>query len=266
MADKKRLDVLLVQRGIAESRTIAQRLILAGQVLVDGQISDKPARLIAEDAHIQLKERPRYVSQGGYKLEKALCEFSISAQGKVCLDVGAATGGFTDCLLQHGACRVYAVDVGKGQLDWALRNDPRVIALEGVNARYLTQGQLGERVDLAVVDVSFISVKKILPALKGVVKPQGDIVMLIKPQFEAGRGEVGRRGVVKDPAVHERVLREAATFSERKLSLSVAAATYSPLKGPAGNIEFFVHLIKRPACSTGIDWRELVERAHRELA
>jgi len=262
---KKRLDLLLVERGVVPSRTLAQRLILAGEVLIDGQVADKPGRLVPEGAHIELKERPRYVSQGGDKLEKALREFSVSVRGKICLDVGASTGGFTDCLLQHGAQRVYAVDVGVGQLAWRLRTDPRVVVLEGVNARYLTPQQIGEAVDLATVDVSFISVTKILPALKGIVKPEGDLVVLIKPQFEAGRRHVQRGGVVKDPQIHERVLRDVGEFVEQELGLSIAGATHSPLRGPAGNLEFFLHLRNQAEGTIEVDWRGLVERAHREL-
>ncbi len=265
ISQRKRLDIALVERGLAPSRTVAQRLILAGQVLVDGQIVDKPAAQIPESAPIELKEKPKYVSQGGYKLEKSLRVFQIDVQDKVCLDIGASTGGFTDCLLQHGAKRVYAVDVGKGQLDWKLRQDPRVVVLEGINARYLTPEQIGEPVDLATVDVSFISVKKILPALVPIVKPGGHIVALIKPQFEAGREHVGRGGVVKDPKIHERVLRDVAEFAERELKLSIIDATHSPFKGPAGNIEFFLHLINEPGRSQAIDWAEQVRKAHEEL-
>lgn len=265
MATKKRLDLLLVERGLAPSRTLAQRLIQAGQVLVNGQIADKPAQLVSPNAHIELKEKPRYVSQGGYKLEKALHGFEIGVTGRVCLDVGASTGGFTDCLLQHGACRVYAVDVGKGQLDWTLRNDPRVVVLEGVNARHLTFEQIGEPVDVATVDVSFISVKKILPALKEVVKSGGDLLVLVKPQFEAGREHVGRGGVVRDPQVHERVLADVAEFAAKELGLSVKGATHSPVKGPAGNIEFFLHLKDESGQALILDFQDVVKRAHEEL-
>ncbi len=268
---KKRLDLLLVERGLAPSRALAQRLIRAGRVLVDGEVADKPSHPVSPDASLELKEKPRYVSQGGYKLEKALRAFRLDVAGKVCLDVGASTGGFTDCLLQHGAERVYAVDVGKGQLDWTLRNDPRVVVLEGVNARHLTGEQVGERVDLATVDVSFISVKKILPALRGIVKPDGDIVVLVKPQFEAGREHVKKGGVVKDPEVHERVLRGVAEFAERELAMPVLNATHSPFKGPAGNVEFLLHLGmgNAPGRSRALDrdwdWAEQVRRAHEEL-
>lgn len=264
-SERKRLDVTVVERGLAPSRSAAQRLIQAGQVLVNGQIVDKPASLVPHGARIELKAKPRYVSRGGLKLEKALREFCIDVEGKDSLDVGASTGGFTDCLLQHGARRVYAVDVGKGQLEWKLRQDSRVIVLEGVNARYLKPEQIGGPIDLATVDVSFISVKNILPALKGIVKPGGDLLVLIKPQFEAGRPSVGRGGVVKDPTVHERVLQDIAVFVERELDRSVMAATHSPLKGPAGNIEFLLHLVNAPGRSREIDWARLVREAHEEL-
>lgn len=264
-SERKRLDLVLVERGLASSRTLAQRLIQAGRVLVNGQIADKPARLVPAEAQIELQERPRYVSQGGYKLEKALRVFQIDVTGRVCLDVGASTGGFTDCLLQHGAKRVYAVDVGKGQLDWRLRRDPRVVVLEGVNARYLTREQVGEPVDVATVDVSFISVKKILPALTELVKPDGDLVVLVKPQFEAGREHVRRGGVVKDPRVHERVLADVAEFAAKELGLSVQGATHSPLKGPAGNIEFFLHWKDESGQSRVVAFSDVVRRAHEEL-
>jgi 23S rRNA (cytidine1920-2'-O)/16S rRNA (cytidine1409-2'-O)-methyltransferase len=224
---------------------------------------DKPATPVPEDVPIWLKEKPRYVSQGGLKLEKALHLFGIDVGGKVCIDIGASTGGFTDCLLQHRAKRVYAVDVGKGQLDWGLRNDPRVIVLEGVNARHLIWEQIGERVDLATVDVSFISVKKILPALMPIVKPSGGIIVLVKPQFEAGREHVQRGGVVKDPQIHQRVLEDLACFATEELRTSVVNAGYSPIQGPAGNIEFLMYLVNEPGCPRIIDWKALVKEAHR---
>jgi len=263
---RRRLDVELVERGLAPSRTLAQRLIRAGKVLVEGQVADKPAMLVPEGAHIGLKEEPKYVSQGGPKLERALEAFSIEVQGKICLDVGASTGGFTDCLLKHGARRVYAVDVGKGQLDWKLRKDPRVIVMEGVNARHLRPEQIGERVDLATVDVSFISVKKILSALVPIVKPSGDLIVLVKPQFEAGREHVGRGGVVKDPQVHLKVLEDLARFVREDLKISVVNGCYSPFRGPAGNIEFFMHLANFPGRACEIDWTGLVKQAHLSLS
>ncbi|RLC56795.1 MAG: TlyA family rRNA (cytidine-2'-O)-methyltransferase, partial [Chloroflexota bacterium] len=201
---KRRLDVLLVERGLAESRTQAQRLIRAGLVRVAGQVADKPGTQVATNAAITLQARPRFVSRGGEKLEAALVRFGLDVRGWVAADVGASTGGFTDCLLQHGARRVYAIDVGYGQLDWRLRNDPRVVVMERTNARYLES--LPEPVDLVTVDVSFISLGLILPMAVRWLKPGGQVVALIKPQFEAGRREVGKGGVVRDPQVHRRVL------------------------------------------------------------
>jgi len=261
---KLRLDQLLVARGLAESRTKAQALIQAGQVLVNGQLRDKPSTLVPEDALVELKRGPRFVSRGGEKLAAALEAFRIDPQGKVCLDVGASTGGFTDCLLQHGAGRVHAVDVGKGQLHWKLRNDPRVVVHEGVNARYLSFDEIGEQVDLATVDVSFISLRLVLPPLVGIVRPCGDVIALVKPQFEAGRSQVGRGGVVRDPAVHEQVLAQLVGWVKKNLGWSVRGAIPSPLLGPAGNVEFFLHLApclkERP-----FDIAELVALAHRTL-
>ncbi len=264
MSPRRRLDLLLVERGLFRSRAQAQRAILAGYVRVNNQIIDKPGAQIPSDAHIEVKERLRYVSQGGLKLEKALREFQIELKERVCLDVGASTGGFTDCLLQHGATRVYAVDVGKGQLDWKLRTDPRVVVLEAINARYLTPDMIGELVDVATVDVSFISLKLIVPPLKEIVKPKGDLVALVKPQFEAGR-EYVRRGVIKDPLVHQHVLEDLVRFLQDQAQLSVVNGTFSPIKGPAGNIEFFIHIRNEPSRSVPIDWARLVEQAHRAL-
>jgi len=256
---KLRLDQLLVARGLAESRSKAQALIRAGLVLVEGQLRDKPGTLVPPDAAIALKERPRYVSRGGEKLAAALEAFGVDPGGKVCLDIGASTGGFSDCLLQHGAKRVYAVDVGKGQLHWKLRTDPRVVVKEGLNARYLSADDIGEPVDLATVDVSFISLRLVLPPLVGIVRPEGDVVALVKPQFEAGRGQVGRGGVVRDPEVHREVLQGIAGFVEGELGWSVAGAIRSPLLGPAGNVEFLLYLLPRPGESISIDWEELIQ-------
>ncbi|MCS7197457.1 MAG: TlyA family RNA methyltransferase [Candidatus Bipolaricaulota bacterium] len=261
---KRRLDLLLVDRGLFSSRAQAQRAISAGLVLVNGQIIDKPGAQVSVDSQIEVKETPRYVSQGGLKLEKALRAFQIDVTNKVCLDVGASTGGFTDCLLQHGAKKVYAVDVGKGQLDWKLRTDSRVVVLEEINARYLQPQQIGELVDIATVDVSFISLKLILPPLTQIVKPQGDLISLVKPQFEAGREHV-RRGVVRDPSVHQRVLEDLVRFAEETLKLSVVNATHSPIRGPAGNIEFFLHIRNESSHGVPLDWARLVEHAHKEL-
>lgn len=230
-----RLDHLLVRRGLAESRTEAQRLIRAGEVRVADQVVDQPGTLVAPDVPITLAARPRFVSRGGEKLEAALIGFGIDVRGWVAADVGASTGGFTDCLLQRGAVRVYAIDVGYGQLDWRLRNDPRVVVMERTNARYLER--LPEPVHLVTIDVSFISLRLILPRAVGWLRPRGQIVALMKPQFEAGRRDVGKGGVVRDPAVHRRVLVEVAQAAEA-LGLILRGMMVSPLLGPAGNREF----------------------------
>lgn len=232
---KRRLDVLLVERGLAESRTQAQRLIRAGLVRVAGQVADKPGTQVATNAAITLQARPRFVSRGGEKLEAALVRFGLDVRGWVAADVGASTGGFTDCLLQHGARCVYAIDVGYGQLDWRLRNDPRVVVMERTNARYLES--LPEPVDLVTVDVSFISLGLILPMAVRWLKPGGRVVALIKPQFEAGRREVGKGGVVRDPQVHRRVLERVLDIAAG-LDLGLRGLMPSPLRGPAGNVEF----------------------------
>ncbi|NOZ27153.1 MAG: TlyA family RNA methyltransferase [Chloroflexi bacterium] len=245
MTDRRkiRLDVEMVRRGLAESRTQAQALIMSGHVRVDGQRADKPGRHITPDVQIEVTEPLPYVSRGGIKLAAALDAFHIVPKGWVCADVGASTGGFTDCLLQRGAARVYAIDVGYGQLAWSLRNDPRVVVLERTNARYLSALPDDAQVDLATIDVSFISLRLILPVVKGWLKPSGRIIALIKPQFEAGRDQVQRGGVVKDPEVHRQVLLGILTFAEEQ-GLSLHGLTPSPLLGPAGNIEFLAYLRK----------------------
>ena len=238
---KKRLDVLLVERGLVESREQGKRLIMAGQVLVDDQVVDKAGMQVAGGADIRLPTKPPYVSRGGLKLEAALDSFAVQVAGVVAADVGASTGGFTDCLLQRGARKVYAIDVGYGQLAWRLRQDPRVVVMERVNVRYLES--LPEPVDLATVDVSFISLELVLPSVMGWLRPAGDITTLIKPQFEAGRAEVGRGGVVKDPEVHRAVLGKILGWSLDQ-GMAVQGLIASPLKGPAGNVEFLAHLRK----------------------
>lgn len=248
---KERIDKLMFERGLVESRTRAQALILAGQVLVREQRVDKPGQLIENDAEIRIKgETLRYAGRGGLKLEAALREFSIDPAGKTCLDIGASTGGFTDCLLQHGAARVWAVDVGHNQLVWRLRKDPRVVVLEGVNARNLNPEQFPVRFDLTTVDVSFISLSKILPALRSCVTDAADCIALIKPQFEVGKGEVGRGGIVTDPAKHRRVLVEMVR-SARDAGLSAVALIKSPILGAEGNREFLMQL--RLICVDGAD-------------
>jgi 23S rRNA (cytidine1920-2'-O)/16S rRNA (cytidine1409-2'-O)-methyltransferase len=225
----------MVRRGLAKSRAQAQRIILAGEVRLGDQVIDKPGLRIAVDAPISVTSRHRFVSRGGDKLEAALTRFELDVSDLVIADVGSSTGGFTDCLLQRGAARVYAIDVGYGQLAWRLRNDPRVVVMERTNARYLKK--LPEAVDLITVDVSFISLKLILPAALGWIKPSGQVVALIKPQFEAGKSEVGKGGVVRDPQVHRTVL-ERVTQAAAEHLLSLKGLMPSPLKGPAGNIEF----------------------------
>ena len=236
---KPRLDQLLVDLNLAESREKARALILAGHVLVNGQKAGKAGHAVAADSRVEITGRLRYVSRGGLKLEHALDRFHIDAAGKVCLDVGASTGGFTDCLLQRGAGRVYAFDVGSGQLDWKLRNDPRVVVREGVNARYLKPEDLPERVDLAVCDVSFISATMILPALAPLVHEDGKLVILVKPQFEVGRGEVGKGGVVRDPALHRAACSKVEEAAKR-LGFKTAVID-SPVTGAEGNKEFLLY-------------------------
>lgn len=236
---KTRLDRILVDRGLVDSREKAQALIMAGEVRVNGQKACKPGQAVDTDASIELLARPPYVSRGGIKLAGALRHFGIEVAGKVCLDVGASTGGFTDALLQAGAARVHAVDVGTGQLDWKLRTDPRVHLHEGINARVLEAPEIGERIDLAVCDVSFISVTLILPAITPLLQPSGQLVILIKPQFEAGKGQVGKGGIVRDPAIHQAACeRVIARVKEFGFETSIME---SPIRGAEGNKEFLLH-------------------------
>ena len=232
---KERIDVLLAERGLTESRSRAQRLIRAGEVRVEGQVVDKPGTRVAVDAALTLESKPPFVSRGGEKLEGALERFGLDVEGAVVADVGASTGGFTDCLLQRGASRVYAIDVGYGQLHWKMRNDPRVVVMERTNARYLES--LPEPVDVITADVSFISLRLILPAALGWLKRDGQVVALIKPQFEAGPEHVEKGGVVRDPGVHRRVLTEVLEAAA-DLGLGLCGLMPSPLRGPAGNVEF----------------------------
>jgi 23S rRNA (cytidine1920-2'-O)/16S rRNA (cytidine1409-2'-O)-methyltransferase len=241
MGKRQRLDLLLVERQLVGSREDGRRRILAGQVLVNDQAASKAGNLIDVSAEIRLKATAPYVSRGGVKLEKALREFSVDVTGKTALDVGASTGGFTDCLLAFGAAQVIAVDVGYGQLDWKLRNDPRVIVLEKTNIRYLEVGRLPRRADLATIDASFISLKLILPHVKLLLVPCADVVALIKPQFEVGKGKVGKGGVVRAPDDHARVIEEIQTAALGS-NYNVLGLTESPLRGPKGNKEFLIHL------------------------
>ncbi len=236
---KRRLDLLLLERGLVESPEKARVAVMAGSVLVNEQPAVKPASLVDEGASLRLVAGPRYASRGGEKLEHALNVFGIDIARAVAADIGASTGGFTDCLLQHGASRVYAIDVGRGQLDMRLRQDPRVVVMEGVNARYL-EG-LPEPVDLVTVDVAFISLRQVLPAVRRLLRPGGSIVALFKPQFEAARREVGKGGVIRDPQMHARLIGRFAAWCVKN-GLRVLGLTASPLLGPAGNREFFFHL------------------------
>ncbi len=235
---RQRLDQVLVERGLAESREKAQRLILAGQVTVDGAVADKAGRPCPADAAVAVAQPERFVSRGGFKIEHALDHFHLDVRDRVCVDIGSSTGGFTDCLLQRGAAKVYAVDVGKGQLHWRLRTDPRVVVMEDVNARHLAPGLFPEAMDFATADVSFISLTLVLPAVITILKPGALMATLIKPQFEAGRGQVGKGGVVRDPAVHDAVIEKVRRFGTGTLGLAWRGVTESPIRGPAGNVEF----------------------------
>jgi len=239
MSEKRRLDLLVLERGLAPSREKARAYIMAGEVLVTGNVIDKPGTPTPIDAEITLKSKPRFVSRGGDKLAGALDAFQIPLTGRICADLGASTGGFTDCLLQYGVARVYAIDVGYGQLAYTLREDPRVISMERTNARYVEI--LPEPVDLVVIDASFISLHLLLPVLKSWLTPSADVIALIKPQFEAGRDDVGKGGVVRDHKIHRRVLADTLQFSQN-IGFTTCGLILSPLKGPAGNIEFLAWL------------------------
>jgi 23S rRNA (cytidine1920-2'-O)/16S rRNA (cytidine1409-2'-O)-methyltransferase len=239
MTQKQRLDIQLHERGLAASREKARAMIMAGEVLVEDIQINKPGTLISTNARIDVKSKPRFVSRGGEKLDWAIQTFDLEIRGKTCADVGASTGGFTDCLVQRDARKVYAIDVGYGQFDYTLRQNPHVVVIERTNARYLEK--LDEFVDVVTIDASFISLKLLLPSVQRWLQPEADIIPLIKPQFEAGRSEVGKGGVVKDPQVHVRVLHDVLSFATQ-LSLHIMGLTTSPLKGPAGNTEFLAWL------------------------
>ena len=266
--NKERLDVLLVKRGLAETREKAKTTLMAGLVLVNGQKIDKAGTMVKEDAELRvLGDALPYVSRGGLKLEKAMETFDISMEGKVAADIGASTGGFTDCALQCGAAKVFAIDVGYGQLAWKLRSDPRVVNMERTNIRYVRPEDIGELLDFASIDVAFISLTKVLEPAKALLKATGEIVALIKPQFEAGRGNVGKKGVVRDPEVHRSVIREVLAYS-REIGFFPQGLTFSPIKGPEGNIEYLVHLVQSgvttdAAAEENID--VVVDEAHRTL-
>jgi len=268
MRHKQRLDVALVQRGLAPSRERAQALILAGAVFLNNQRADKASLMVAEGDAIEARGAPHpYVSRGGLKLEKALDVFQVNAAGVAAMDIGASTGGFTDVLLRAGAEKVYAIDVGYGQLDWRLRGDPRVVVMERTNARYITPGQFPLPPTLCVMDVSFISIRLILPAAGRVMGGKGRFITLVKPQFEAGRDRVGKKGVVRDAAVHLEVLRGLLAFAEG-MGLSVQGADFSPVAGPEGNIEFLFDLLpveSANSCITVSELEEIVSKAHKKF-
>lgn len=265
MKHKERLDVLLVSLGLAESRAKAQATIMAGEVYVNGQKADKSGMEVDITANIEVRGSAcPYVSRGGLKLEKALRNFGVAPTGYVCSDSGASTGGFTDCLLQQGASKVFAIDVGYGQLAWKIRNDPRVVVMERTNIRYVTPEDLGEMLDLSVIDVSFISLGLVLPVVKTLLKPTGQVLCLIKPQFEAGKDKVGKKGVVRDPAVHEEVLQNFISLA-KSLDFTIRNLTFSPVKGPEGNIEFLAHLSMQPGEDSYLAPGDLVAQAHAAL-
>ena len=264
---KERLDLLLVEKGLAPSREKAKAVIMAGIVYVDGQKADKAGEMVPREADIQVRGNALpYVSRGGLKLEKAMQEFPIRLEGAVCADIGASTGGFTDCMLQNGAAKVYAIDVGYGQLAWSLRSDPRVVNLERTNIRYVTREQVPQELDFFSVDVSFISLRLVLPVAFSLLKEGGQGVCLIKPQFEAGRELVGKKGVVRDPATHRMVIL-GVLEAARELGFRPLALTFSPVKGPEGNIEYLLLLEKGegPSQVAAEDAARVVEESHREL-
>ena len=262
---KVRLDQRVFELGFTESRERAKTTVMSGIVFVNGQRADKPGMPVDPDADIEVRGVALpFVSRGGFKLDKALKVFPIDPAGKTCIDCGASTGGFTDVLLQHGAAKVYAVDVGYGQLAWKIRNDPRVVVMERTNIRYVTPEDLGEMLDLSVIDVSFISLGLVLPVVKTLLKPTGQVLCLIKPQFEAGKENVGKKGVVRDPAVHAQVLRDFTALAA-SLNLTIRNLTFSPVKGPEGNIEFLAHLSMQPGQETLPDIDALVAQAHTAL-
>ena len=267
---KERLDVMMVNRGLAESREKAKAIIMSGIVYVDNIKEDKAGSTFDEKAQIEVRGNTlKYVSRGGLKLEKAMDCFGVSLAGKVAMDVGSSTGGFTDCMLQNGAVKVYSVDVGHGQLAWKLRNDERVVCMEKTNIRYVTPDDIEDRIAFASIDVSFISLTKVLPPVKELLTDDGEIVCLIKPQFEAGREKVGKKGVVRDPAVHQEVIEKVRDYA-MSISMEPCHLSFSPIKGPEGNIEYLLHLKKHPegiqvSDSLQVSVEEVVSQAHGQL-
>lgn len=267
---KERLDVLLVKQGLAESREKAKAVIMAGIVYVDGEKEDKAGTTFEETANIEVRGNTlRYVSRGGLKLEKAMSHFDVTLNHKVCMDVGSSTGGFTDCMLQNGAIKVYAVDVGHGQLAWKLRNDERVVCMEKTNIRYVTPADISDRIQFSSIDVSFISLTKVLGPVKNLLSEDGEIVCLIKPQFEAGREKVGKKGVVREQSVHLEVI-ESVISHAVSLGFEVLHLEYSPIKGPEGNIEYLLHIknngLEEPNPIILVDPKKTVKEAHGELS
>ena len=265
---KERLDVLLVKKNLAESREKAKAVIMSGIVYVDGQKEDKAGSMFEDTALVEVRGSTlKYVSRGGLKLEKAMEQFGVGLSGKVCMDVGASTGGFTDCMLQNGAKKVYSVDVGHGQLAWKLRNDERVVCMGETSIRYVTPEEIPERIQFVSIDVSFISLTKVLGPVQALMEPEGDVVCLIKPQFEAGREKVGKKGVVRDPAVHLEVIQMVASFAG-SIGFEALHLDFSPIKGPEGNIEYLLHLKNHPGGfydNSGIPDKETVRKAHETL-
>ena len=267
---KERLDVLLVKRNLAESREKAKAVIMSGNVFVEGQREDKAGTMFSEEVQIEIKGNVMpYVSRGGLKLEKAMANFNVDLQDKVCTDVGSSTGGFTDCMLQNGARKVFAIDVGRGQLAWKLRQDERVVCMEKTNIRYVTPEDFGEPIDFSSIDVSFISLTKVLLPIRNYLKEDGEIVALIKPQFEAGREKVGKKGVVREKSTHMEVIELVLSYA-LSIGFEVLNLEFSPIKGPEGNIEYLVHLKKTTGSGTLSealsDWKKIVEDAFETLA
>ena len=267
---KERLDVLLVKRNLAESREKAKAIIMSGNVFVEGQREDKAGSTFSDEVQIEIKGHTiPYVSRGGLKLEKAMNNFELNLKDKVCTDVGASTGGFTDCMLQNGARKVFAIDVGRGQLAWKLRQDERVVSMEKTNIRYVTPEDLGEPIDFSSIDVSFISLTKVLLPIRNYLKPDGEIVALIKPQFEAGREKVGKKGVVREKSTHHEVIEQVISYAV-SIGFQVLELEYSPIKGPEGNIEYLVHLKKTEEpvdiMDVKVDYKHVVDAAFEELA
>ena len=262
---KERLDVLLVKRNLVESREKAKAIIMSGNVFVEGQREDKAGSTFDESVQIEVKgQKLPYVSRGGLKLEKAMANFDVDLKDKVCTDVGSSTGGFTDCMLQNGARKVFAIDVGHGQLAWKLRQDERVVCMEKTNIRYVTPEDLGEKIDFSSIDVSFISLTKVLLPIRNYLKEDGQIVALIKPQFEAGREKVGKKGVVREKSTHHEVIELVVSYA-LSIGFKVLALDFSPIKGPEGNIEYLVHLQKTEEIGVlsdlTLDWKQVVENA-----